>query len=369
MSGEKYAQTRLTAEREAVLQRSQRLNAELAQMQTVRTRLTAEFQEFTASYGADAARYMAEEYQSCKQASAHIEALDGKIEALDRKAQSLAMPVSQSELNHFEQVLGRLERDKTAQSTEQQTARETLRQGMESIRTNLQSRMDAAERERRIQAERRARLRGIADAFIERARIDTAMRRVRGKVEERLASAEASESVEESDVERFSQEIDQLVQDAWESDLKARRQQHTADLLRDAFEEAGFAKKEDTPASRQDGQEIHLVHEASQADLFVRISSSIPEDQSIKLVMEGAAGRDSERLEPAEYCGDSLDDIIRRARELGVIIEGVTMKGPDGLWRNLYTEDERERQRMEDEERMFQDDTAFQQLAQQGGAR
>lgn len=341
MSGEKYGQTRLNARREAALVRCQDLKARLQQTRTAHIRLDVEFLEFAKRHGTNAAAHMAAEYQECVQAKARLDGADSELASIEQEVTNLTVPLAEPDLPAFDQTLSRFEAAVAAPSTAQQEASSALRRGMDNVRTDLQSRMDAAERERCVQAERRARLRGIAEDYRARARVDAAMRRVTEDAEALLEKVESAGSLEEADIVKFEKDVDELVHKAWDRELTARRQQHTADLVCVAFDEAGFTKKEEAwETGASDVGEIRLVHEVSQAELSVRVSSSIQSDQSIHLLMEGASGQARDLVQPTPFCGDSLDDIIQKAKAIGLIIEGVTVKGPDGFWRDLSTQDE-----------------------------
>ncbi len=364
MSGEKRAQTRLDRQHEQALQRSQELRSRLREAQITQTRLEAELATFEGFYREQAEQYMPTEYQELVRQKTDLENTGRELNALEREAQGLTVPRSGGAFGTFARSMTRLEEETQRRLQEQRSAQEALGRGMESIRSDLQERMDTAERERRVQTERRARVRALAESFTTRMQVDTALQRIRGEAQALLTHAQDNGPLEESDIQAYEQEFEGLIRRAWDQELEARRQRHKADLLHDAFEEAGFMKKEDRLVeATSGGQEVHLVHEASQAELFVRISSDIERKGDVRLLMEGAAGQEHQDLEPAAFCGDSLDDIIARAKALGLIIDGVSMKGPDGLWRDLSTEDER-REALEQEMENLREDEQRMQHAQ-----
>ncbi|WP_295439212.1 hypothetical protein [uncultured Thiodictyon sp.] len=372
MSGEMYAQTRLAAAREAALRHQQTIAAQLGRGQTESARRAREYQAFKEQYGTDAARDMAAEFAACEAAHTRMREATAALDGLAQQARGLNLGRQDAEVTAFEGDLTRIEQAGREPSRVQREAADALDQGMATIRTDLQSRMDEAERERRVQADRRTRQRAQRETLAEQARIDPALMRVARRVAELLDASADPAQLEEADVAKLAQDIAAVRRDAWERDLCARRQGHIAELLRDALGEAGFTKKQDTWGQGDKAGEIHLLHELSGNELYVRVSTAIPEDQSIRLVMEGAAGSDREHLAPAPYCGDSLDAVIARAKALGLIIEGVHIKGPgpDGGWRALETADEAEQRRRKEKEEEEEDRRRVEvaaQLAAAGG--
>lgn len=346
MSGEKCAETRLAAEREAALRHQRSVAAELSRIQADGMRRTGEYETFRDEYSRDAARAMPEDLAVCAAAAARLREDTAALGDLAKQAQGMSLGRTNEEVSRFEAELHRIEQAGQGLAQVGREAADALERGMETIRQNIQARLDAVERERRVQADRQTRLRVQRETLAAQARIDPALARVAQAVGEVLDATADPAHLEESDVATLAQRIETLRQDAWERDLGVRRQQHIADLLRGALAEAGFTKRQDDWVEEAGAGEVHLQHDLSGAEIYVRVSTRIPEDQSIHLLMEGAAGSNHEHLEPAPFCGDSLDAVITRAKELGLIIGGVTVKGPDGFWRAWETADEAEQRRL-----------------------
>jgi len=216
---------------------------------------------------------------------------------------------------------------------------------IKDIQKNIQSRINEAEREKLIQQQRRAEIEAKISEFKPRFN-DIFLQWVRERVENKLKEGkrliEGSASITEKDVKQFAESLGALYQEGSDTEIKNQKRWEIAKRLRQAFEKSGFIIKEDSGNQYEvKANDICFSHQTQDSNLFAIIRSTIPMDHQIHLKMEGASGQDSTQLQPPDaLCQDRLAEIIKRAKELGLIFESITMIGPSGASLGKILEDE-----------------------------
>jgi hypothetical protein len=141
-------------------------------------------------------------------------------------------------------------------------------------------------------------------------------------------------------LEATRQRIDVLVEHARQLDYQNEERWDMARRLDHAFGEVGFTRVRG-PGDPIDvgANPLRFRHEINMPDRQGATDTSFESDGNIYMEMVGAQGSLSTAVVASETCDGTIDDLVREASKLGLVIREVLWKGPDG-WQCIHKQDE-----------------------------
>lgn len=352
MSGEKCAQARLEREAEQALRRSISAVRQVAQASAFREKTREEIRQFESLFEARGKKYMKNEYEKYEKNRAAYEA---KMTAFEDKKEQLFQEIAAADKvkvqSHREkaetaQRLDQKEKEMNILLEELNSSRQEMNNCMNNIKDNLKKKM--IEEEQRIvkQKERRAELSAVVKEYENRLQEDQSTPWVYEQITETLSQArdymDEWETIADEDISRVKQRLIQLLEEGRTIEYDNLYRWEVAGRLREAFEQSGFRILETPEDYNTVGlSEIRFSHELDDSEYFAQIRTEIPMDRNINLKMLSRDDEESMTYQPDDDCGERLFDIIERARQLGLIIENISWKNPDGGgMESIYEEDQ-----------------------------
>jgi len=146
------------------------------------------------------------------------------------------------------------------------------------------------------------------------------------------------EQATEPVLERARAELANMTERARQLDYENAERWDMASRLHNAFERVGFrlARAPGDPVQVGAGP-VRFRHELNEHDHQAATETSLEQGGTIYLEMTGTQGLLSTTVTASETCGGTIEDLVREAKNLGLVIREVLWKGPGG-WETIHRE-------------------------------
>lgn len=285
-------------------------------------------------------RYMPNEYKELQIRCAELERSGEQVQALLKRYQEVSNAKRQSKLNETFIIAARdrLAADLAGLKTTFRSIAAQIDSVVAlstTIRDHYQDVVETVVLEQLLERERRNQVRLLVSELQSRLQSphDTLLW-VPDRANELLSRlsylAESSAPINDEHVAAARKDFEALLHDAQAIELEGIERWHIVQLLCEAFEGSGF-----TPLWELDHREaigtdaVRLGHQLS-GDLTAEIHTTVPWRDRIQLEMMGPVGAGSVTLGPDQRCSENLQQIIARAKKLGLNFTRIYWKNPDG---------------------------------------
>ncbi|MBU2489495.1 MAG: hypothetical protein KKA60_08900 [Proteobacteria bacterium] len=293
-----------------------------------------------------ASNYLPESFEAFQEKQKALEEAAAGFEALDKDLAPFIQKAGQAraDLKEMDQALTQAQQKLNEAQEAGKRVHEASREveaAMGKVMEDLPEAVAQGRSNEFAQRELRRQLRVLLHTWNRRAQSEPHLHRwaaggIRAKLKEGDKLAKKSGDISPEAIEKLKESLQALENTARANERANLERLEVGRRVDTCLQDAGFRRNSRLPDPSKVGAEpLFYEHSIANEQYQGTIGTKIPHKGRIELHMQGESGANAMAIErvgpqPMERCGESLEDLIYRLREVGVVVSDVVWVPPDG---------------------------------------